>query len=313
MNTRSIVAGLAVVSFGMTAVIFAQAATDETAAKIDRARRYLSLGMYQEATNSLKDLVAADEFNADNRYLYGVALEGLGKHHEAAAQLELSLRLAPQERRAIIKLPNIYLAAYNESGANADRKKAYQAALQLLELDSPRLSSESEKDDLQQAKVLARGIIAKLESPIGVWKTPWGATFSVGIYYSPPRLAMKETLPKDATSCGHVCWAFEIKAIAGPDYAGSGNNTPMQSIGTGCMFDYDYKLRLTDAGTTLTVVETAERYRGPELTRVGEADQSRGLGAAKAVYKAADEICRKIDVPTTVGKPNEIVLERVSP
>jgi len=302
MNIRS-VAGVAVLSLGVTAVAFAQV-TDEPANRIDKAREYLSLGMYEEATKSLKDLVASDEFDADSRYLYGVALEGLGKHHEAAAQLELSLRLAPQQWRAIIKLPEVYLAAYNESNANADRKKTYQAALRLIQLDDLPLSSESEKNDLREAKVLSRSVIAKLESPIGVWRSPRGGDFSVGMFYSPPRLSMQETLPKGATSCGHACWSFEIKAIAGPDYSGSGNNTPMQSIGRGCMFDYDYKLRLTDAGTTLTVIETAQRYRWPELTTVQD---------SKIVFKAADEFCRKFTVPTTVGKPNEIVLERVGP
>jgi tetratricopeptide (TPR) repeat protein len=219
MNTRSI-AGVAFLSLGMTAVVFAQA-TDEAATKVDKARRYMSLGMYEEATWSLKDLVVSDEFNADSRYMYGVALEGLGKHREAAEQLELSLRLAPQLWRATIKLPEVYLAAYNESGANVDRKEAYKAALQLIQVYNLPLSSESEKNDLLEAKVTARGMLAKLESPIGVWRSPWGADFSVGMFSSPPRLAMKEVLPKGATSCGHACWGLEIKATSGPDYSAS--------------------------------------------------------------------------------------------
>jgi len=309
LNTR-LVAGVAILSLGV-ATAFAQV-TDEGATKADKARRYLSLGMYEEAAKSLKDLVASDEFNADDRYLYGAALEGLGKHHEAAAQLELSLRLAPQEWRASITLPEVYLAAYKESDANADREKAYQAALQVIQLDNLPISSEAETNDLREAKVAAKSVIATLESPIGVWRSPWGGNFTVGMFHTPPRLTMKETLPKAATSCGHVCWSFEIKDSVGrPGYSGSGSNTSMQSIGRGCMFDYDYDLRLTDAGTTLTVVETAQKYRGPELTGVGEADQSRGLGAARAVFKAADEICRKITVPEIIGKPNIVVLERV--
>jgi tetratricopeptide (TPR) repeat protein len=294
----------------MTAVVFAQE-TSETATKIDKARRYVSLGMYEEATKSLKDLVVFDEFNGDSRYLYGVALEGLGKPREAAAQLELSLRLAPQQWRAINKLTEVYLAIYNESGANADRKKAYQSALGLIQLDSVLPSAESERNDLQEAKVLARSIIANLESPTGVWRSPWGQDFQLE---DKPFLRMTEALPKGVSDCGHICWIMYIKAIAGPDYSGRSGppNTSMRQIGKGCQFDYDYKLRLTDAGTILTVVETAQRYSSP-LGLLTERQIKANRAEAQAAYKAADDVCRKVYLPTTVGKPSEIALQRIGP
>jgi hypothetical protein len=239
--------------------------------------------MYEEAANSLKVLVASDEFNAESRYLYGVALEGLRKHHEAATQLELSLRLAPQQEKVLIKLPEVYMAAYNESGGNADRKKAYQAALQLIQFETG-----SENGDLMAGKMFARTVIAKLDSPIGIWMTSRGneqMAFTIDMFYTPPRLAMKEMLPTGAKSCGHTCWSFELKALSGPDYSGFGMNAPMQSIGSGCMFDYDYTMHLTDAGTKLSVIETAQKYVSPELTKVH----------SRTALQVADGFCRRFD------------------
>jgi hypothetical protein len=75
-----------------------------------------------------------------------------------------------------------------------------------------------------------------------------------------------------------------------------------------CSFSYDYKLRLSDAGTKLIVIETPQGYEGPEPTEDWASASDRG---ARAIYKEADRLCR-VEVPMIVGKRNEIVLERVS-
>ena len=286
----------------------AEPATSET--EYARGAKYLSLHMYSEAATVLRHYLAAHEFDSAARLVYGAALQGLKQYRSAAEQLELSWRLDHTQSNwsALDHLIDVYLAVYEESRANSDRRKAYDTGLKMREIQILVGAPESERNAIQEAKTHAEAVITTyLSSPIGVWR---GASREYEVISNPsePGFQMRErspeipmrmvgrggTLLSSAVLCGgpgespHLCFYVILTADAQARYIGSFYSPRISVPGGQCMFESDYSVSLSN-GTKLMLVETPRKYFVPLPTDA----LLKGDDAERAAL-SLDKMCRSV-------------------
>jgi S1-C subfamily serine protease len=280
------------------------------ATEYDRVTKYLNLRMYSEAAAVLKPYLAVYEFDSVARFMYGWALQGLKQNRDAAEQLELSLRLDSTEFNwgAFDHLTDVYLAVYEESRANSDRRKAYDTALKMREIQILSATPESERNAMQEAKAHAETVITYLSSPLGLWKSA-SQEYEITLYRSSdhPEFHLIERWPPGQEKGPHMRISFTFAAGANSSEYGRVDSLPgvlMSAPTLPCVFKSDYNLRVSDRGTKLLVVQTPRSYAMP--------DPSGPLLRGEDVISAArslDKICRS-SVPQ-MFRSTELTLERV--
>jgi tetratricopeptide (TPR) repeat protein len=239
--------------------------------------------MYNEAESALKSAVKADEFNAELRYRYGVALQGLKKFDDAIASFQLSLRLDSGRWVAAEHILECYSEKFAQSSTNQDRVALGEVAAELALFPLDGLSESSIKD-LREAQRRAEALLTALNSPVGRWSLDgrpqllvrWnsdGRKFEVSEEEGVRLISgsFRQTMSASVTSDSY---AGRVSFFGSGFYAA-----------TPCWFDFEFTIQLEDFGSKLLLQEQSSNYKGPDPV-TGD--------PSIAGIRARDKVCRDI-------------------
>ena len=259
-----------------TAALVGQSTTPPTSAvDMPTIRRYVKMEMYREAIRDLEPAVRSDEFNAELRLLYGIALRHIRRYDDSLYNLSIAIKLDASNWAAQVELLKVYVDRYGETPTNSDRLSASKAATQLISMDG----AQADQPELKEAKQQAEEVIANFENPVGLWRKG-GKEYEI-VRRPEGKFLLKEHLPA-GQNCAQTCFDITFQNTAPQVYEGSGSN----SDGT-CIFDFNYDLSFSDAATKLSVTGKHLRYRAPDPL-VGPSD----LNALRAHNKMCEAMVR---------------------
>ena len=259
--------------------------------------------MYSEAAAVLEPAVKADEFNGELRQLYGLALQGLKRHDEAIHNFQIASKLTGNWE-ILDGLLKSYLAKFAISSANEDRISAFTTASQLL------MTSTNHSEKLTDAESRAAKVIIDFLSAVGVWREDLAS----GGLGNRDKMEVKITEGEDGSfylmenvpeKWPFVPFHLHFKKTQAENgvtenrlearFAGSAPNSD-----GGCIFDFDYSVRLTQAGTKLLVMAQPTNYRGLDP-----------LFSAKFSEKIASKMCADLIRKEAAGNLKNSTFERV--